>query len=106
MVLPHDHFTRCSTTSQRERFSRKSSGIIERRIDLSKFIEDEQIKPNGYRQATRWVLVPIMLYCVYLIGQGLYGLKHGNAVNSIWHMIAGTFFFMICYAAHWLLRDS
>ena len=72
---------------------------------MSRFIEDEAPKTSGYRQAARWVLVPIMFYFVYLVGQGLYGLKHGNAINSIWHMIAGSFFFMICYAAHWLLRD-
>jgi hypothetical protein len=72
---------------------------------MNGFIEDEVEKPNGYKQAARWVLVPIMLYCVYWIGQGLYGLKHGAAIASIWHMIGGSFFFMVLYAAHWMLRD-
>lgn len=51
------------------------------------------------------MLVAIMLLCVYQIGAGLYGMKHHTQIWAVWRLIEGSFFFILCYAAHWLLGN-
>ena len=72
---------------------------------MSRFIEDEVPKPKPGRQVGRWFLVVVMLACVYLIGAGLYAMKHGDYLPGIREMIAGSFFFLVSYAVYWLLRN-
>jgi membrane protein YdbS with pleckstrin-like domain len=73
---------------------------------VSGFIEDDAQKPNAARQVVRWLLVVVMLLCVYQIGVGLYGMKNDQAaIRAVWALVRGSFFFILSYAAHWLLRD-
>ena len=64
----------------------------------------------------RWLLVLVMIFCVYRIGVGLFFLKQQQQVGygqqvgfsgfrGVWSLISGSFFFIISYVAHWLLRD-
>ena len=69
-------------------------------------IEEDVRKPNFTgKTIVRWLLVGVMLLCVYEIGLGLYGMKHHTTIWAAWRLIQGSFFFVISYAAHWLLGD-
>lgn len=46
-----------------------------------------------------------MLLCVYQIGSGLYAMKNHTEIWAVWKLIEGSFFFIIFYAAHWLLGN-
>jgi hypothetical protein len=72
---------------------------------MSRYIDDNQEKPNTGKQVARWLLVALMLVCVYQIGAGLYEMKHHTQIWAVWKLIEGSFFFIICYAAHWLLGN-
>ena len=76
-----------------------------RRCILSRFIDEQEPKSDTAKQVARWILVGIMLLCVYQIGAGLYAMKHHTQIWAVWRLIEGSFFFIICYAVHWLLGN-
>ena len=72
---------------------------------MSRFIEDEIEKPSPGRLAARWIIFFLMLACVAQIIHGLLLLKQGVPIGGIWRLISGSFFFLIFYATHWLMRN-
>lgn len=64
----------------------------------------------------RWLLIGVMIFCAYKVGVGLYYLKQQQQVGygqqmgmsnfrGIWSLISGSFFFIVSFVAHWLLKD-
>ena len=72
---------------------------------MSRFIDEEEPKPDIAKTVARWILVGIMVLCVYQIVLGLYNMKHHTEIWAVWRLVEGSFFFIICYAAHWLLGN-
>jgi len=46
-----------------------------------------------------------MIFCAYLIGAGLFEMKHGNLLPGMREMIGGSFLFLVSYVVHWLMRN-
>ena len=53
----------------------------------------------------RWILFVLMVLFVVQICAGFYLAKHGNALSGLRTAIGGCFFFLITYAAHWLVKN-
>lgn len=72
---------------------------------MSRFIEEEVEKPKTGRVIVRWVLLALMCVCVFQIFAGLFMMNHGHQLWGIWRLIQGSFFFLILYTVHWLMRN-
>jgi hypothetical protein len=74
-------------------------------VDLSRFIEDEAAKPKPGRKVAHWILLVAMIAFVIQILAGFYWMKNGGQLAGIRMIIGGSFFFLISYAANWLIRN-